>query len=369
MFIEIKKDIIDNAIAGDELSLHVLQMAAIGIQKGKHWYFLPKLDYARLKNLLSPRDLKILSKGTDNDSKALSNRVEIKLVVTYENYGEIPDNIRLYNPRIDTKFELYEETHVICENLYDVDFYKIVMKYYVENHPNKNCIKRCKNRFLGRNGGGHTTAKVVKRELDNEEHLFVVILDRDSKCPGYRIGDTATDVADLFIASDNRFSSYYILQHHREAENLIPYPILKQKGGNELTRTMLDHCNMEWFDFKEGLKLSHLYGDNVYNHWSAEIDRIRSIRPDLMNFDISERDNYKSDGQSPKEYIENCKNAGNPTYLYGWGKNILSDATDIINGSHPYPPLRKDLTPLQHQEWQNIGNLLWHWTLSREGNI
>ncbi len=88
-----------------------------------------------------------------------------------------------------------------------------------------------------------------------------------------------------------------------------------------------------------------------------------------MKFNISIRNNYREEDQKVKDYVEKCKVSGTPTFLQGWGKGILSDATSKITNSGQCPPHRRDLTNLQHEEWNNIGELIWHWTLSRDARI
>lgn len=374
MFVRVAQDVIDEALKGTEIAIETLHLIATGIQRNKHWYSLPRQTAKKLSGILSDYEKRLFVSVDNNDTNSMSKCIGVELVVSFQK----PDaqegkTILWYNPKIIVTFEIFEETHVLCENLYDIEFYKNCLDFYRYN-SGKDAHKKGDSKFLARNGGGATTAAVLKNEILRGEHLVLVISDSDYRFfdtedkPG-PLGDTATAINAVVNDHPKGFHHHYTLKYHREAENLIPFRILDEISGpsrkqKDLLRGM--GKDLRVFDFKEGLTYQDLYGPKIYDYWKRVLNGKK---------DISFRETIRPLGstQTVEEYkkrlLENKKQSGEASkpIFVGWGSSILDTATTKLKrlkGKDRIKP--NDLTPLQYEEWMEIGKLLFNWTLVPE---
>ena len=374
MFVRVAQDVIDEALNGTDIAIETLHLIATGIQRNKHWYSLPRQTAKKLTGILSDYEKRLFASVDNNDTNSMAKCIGIELVVSFQN----PDaqegkTILWYNPKINMTFEIFEETHVLCENLYDIEFYKNCIEFYSDN-SGKHAYKKGDSKFLARNGGGATTAAVLKNEIIRGEHLVLVISDSDYRFfdtedkPG-PLGKTATAINAVVNDHPIGFHHHYNLKYHREAENLIPFRILDEIPGpsrqqKDLLRGM--GKDLRVFDFKEGLTYQDLYGPKIYDYWKRVLDGKIDItfREELFPIGAS-----LSPEQYRKKIAENkgkSEKASQPIFA-GWGSSILDTATTKLKklkGKNRIKP--NDLTPLQYKEWMEIGKLLFNWTLVPE---
>lgn len=371
MLIKVEKDIIEAAANGNEVAVEVLHLIVLGMKRGKHWYSLPRFNPKSLVNALSKEEIKILSNATDNDSNQLAKQVEYKLIVTMDNSRQPSPTELVYNPNRHNNFEIYEESHLLCENLTDTQFYKLMIQFHKDEVVKSSHLCRITQHcFLPRNGGGKTTARVLGREIESGEHLCLVIADSDrrfidSANPNANIGDTAKEIEVQMTPSPD-FCRHYILKLHREAENLIPYTILRNANAQRDCKNLLGRCDMELFDIKKGLIYEPLFGDKIYQYWTDNFQRAG------IQCDLSARNEFKPTAATNIDtYKANLANAIiNPNHrvksnvvISGWGDNVLANA--IVELKINRPKLG-DLTQNQLTEWKAIGKLLYEWSLARK---
>lgn len=374
MFVRVEEDVINKALAGNQFAIETLHLIATGIRKNKHWYHIPRLATGKLKNLLSEHERKLFASVVNNDTNSMAKCVEWELIVSFNEPTPPTGKVIIwYNPQTDSNFEIYEEIHLLCENLNDVEFYKNFITFYKHN-TGKNIFQHGDTKFLARNGGGDTTAHVLENEILRAEHLVLVITDSDYRyieadgTPG-ALGKTAQAIENVINEHQSPFCQHYHLKQHREAENLIPFRILEDIPGPSRQQKALfkDLANdLRLFDFKEGLTYTDLYGHKIYDYWK----RVLSGKKD-----ISFRETIRplGDTQTVEEYkkklLENKAQSGEASkpIFTAWGSSVLENATlklKRLKGKDKLQP--RDLTPLQYEEWNAIGKLLFNWALVRE---
>ena len=176
MLIEIKEDIVDNAIekknADINGALDLLLMMALCVKRTKHIVFVPSLTKQGKKY----RDL-VESLGKDNiaalnlfntkmiNPKQLMELLTVKAVVSYENQkdtSELPYREIWINPLEVTSFEPWIETFVLTENLLDSEFFSYIIRYYLKQNK---LIGLFRSRFYALMGGGGTIDKVLETEI------------------------------------------------------------------------------------------------------------------------------------------------------------------------------------------------------------
>lgn len=179
MLIEFCKDIAEDACNGNQRALQVLDYLLMAHRLGKHLIFFPH-EVATILARSGMNDSirrECISIGKQTSSiGALSHRISIKLVVTQNEYapGENQKVIQ-FNPYSNNSFELYEETHLLTENLLDADFYLALVSYY-KRKAKVNSVNVC---FFPLQGGGDTINLVMEKEIMLGHHLCIAIVDSD----------------------------------------------------------------------------------------------------------------------------------------------------------------------------------------------
>lgn len=372
MYIEIAEDIISiihNPHHDDyNRVMWVLQEIALCMKRRKHYVSIPALRKdARLKKELqdaNPHIYGLIAQADDSDSQALKRSVNWYMVVTKNIPNTKEDNVLYFNPIYNHTLEIFEETHLICENLYDCEFYGLILNAY------KNLKKRhgIQHNYISRNGGGATTATVVNKEIMNKNHLCLIITDSDRK---YRLtpspdpkknpekfGETFRKIESTITSSPYEFMHLHVLTNSREVENLIPHSILLQHlpKSSKSTEKLIKQCDTSFFDFKEGLRYSDLNAEVEYLYWKPMMEAIK--------VDHSKRKKYKEQAKKrKKKYSEQVE--GEPPLIPGFGKSILS----IVLENHKKELASQDfnkLTDDQKHDWIEVGRLIYSWTLSKK---
>lgn len=370
MYIEIANDIVEDAIVkatGDvNDSLELLTLFALNAQKGKHLVHVPCLHN-------NPSKVKILTNimGRSHvDFLRQSERIYYQLakvkelvskyiVITFEKQSNDSKAI-VINPIIERRFEAYNETHVITENILDSIFFKYLVKFFLR----ENAIRYCNICFYPVMGGGDTTADVLKHEIEDRRFLCLVITDSDRKYPDSEYGQTALKIKEVMDRYNPFHCDMYIMNQVMEVENLIPFGVVKKAASNSGFSQVFEK-DASFYDMKCGLTLNWLFDDKVYDYWSKQF-----YQGEIDFKQRNEAKNHSSNRKSYQSYIEskNFKKQLTP----GFGFDLLQRCTNEFDGNgqlldaHIKNDLMnvtpKDLTTFQLNEWLEIGRVLFSWT-------
>lgn len=377
MFIIVEQDILESVIdAPHDLQVRqVLVELSLAVSRGKHYVFIPAwpIFCDKLQSLLSDHTFKILNSLKRQDGHTLSQAVEKKLIVTNKcSEDSIGENI-VFSPSIDPSFEIYEETHLLCENINEKLFYEKVEAYYRRNYVTNYTFD---NRFnvLPRNGGGASSESVLKAEKHMGNHLLLVIADSDYKYCIIRQengndiidkGDKGTTAAALeSIQSDHpyKFGYLYVLEEASEVENLIPKKFLKDLHPNNDKQAiaLIETRDIEYLDIKEGIRIVNLFNNKAFDYWESTLNDFKFDTEKIKNI-------IKTYGSKKKykEYLKGCNNVERKENIIidGWGNNILENSLNTKETEY-YAITSVDLTPAQQKEWEKIGKLLFEWGLA-----
>lgn len=378
MFILIKNDILKSAIESprNSRSAHVLMELSIAVSRGKHYVFIPQWDiYSKdLNSVLSKSTFNILNGLKRQDGNVLNRNINRKLIVTDSAQPEDDENAIVFSPSRNPSFEIFEETHLLCENINEKRFYDKVEAYYRRNHASDYV---CETRYniLPRNGGGATSVSVLKTETQMKNHLVLIIADSDYK---YRLrtvvngedvidkgekGCTAKSLVRQKAEHPYGFSDIYVMEECREVENLIPKEILEDLYPNnkDIAKWLLDNYDMEYLDVKEGLRIVHMFDDKVLQYW---IDALTELPYDTQKITDIKR-THNGSKKSYKEHLKNCTDAERLENIIvdGWGYGILETSLNIKDNEYDSVS-PDDLTTAQQQEWEKIGKILFEWGLA-----
>lgn len=376
MFIEIKEDVIGDAIEKKEqdvnMSLDLLFLMALCAKQGKHIVSVPCL----LTNAEVCKELSlIMGKG---NFKALYNyntvrykynnviaNLSIKCVISYIKQTQADEREIWVIPYEYPKFEPWIETHVLTENLADSSFYIHLAYYYADKFVFHGKAKETDFTFsfYPLMGGGVTIDKVLRVEIDRKQHFCLVIADSDKKWSGDTgYGDTAKNVVDTIEKYKPFNCRHYVMQRVREIENLIPRKFVEQYGDNNGFFGIFDY-EPSFFDMKVELGLGELWHREVYRYW-------REILNDAMVFE--EYNSIRQQCQNKKDYDKAIK--GKEPLKKGFGNNLLSLVIGDIDYSKDIKKIKPkmnhalyhitpaDLTLAQQEEWKNIGQQMFSWT-------
>ena len=181
--------------------------------------------------------------GTQHaEEGALIDAVETLIVITYDESPVLPQRIR-NKPSKDVriipiaqavKYRLSEPCILLGESLYDCDFYRLVMRWYM--HSIRKSIKGVWPQLVDEQGNGESTNKSLEKCVDANHNLTICLTDSDKKydcSPRYGAPPaTGKTMRDLKQSEDNLLGAglgvlfeLYCLDVH-EAENLIPFCVL-----------------------------------------------------------------------------------------------------------------------------------------------
>lgn len=370
MYIEIANDIVEDAIgkatcdANDSLDL--LTLFALNAQRGKHLVYVPCLH----NNPETVRALTSIMGRSYVDFLRQSERMYYQLaqikalvsnyaVITFEKQGADSKAI-LINPIIERRFEAYNETHVITENILDSLFFKYIVKFFLREHA----IRGCNMCFFPVMGGGDTTADVLRHEIEEGRFLCLVITDSDRKYPHSEYGQTAKKIRKVMECYNPFHCGLYVMDQVMEVENLIPFKVVEKAASNK-GFSLIFEKDASFYDMKCGLTLNWLYDDEVCRYWSQQLysEEICFDQRNEARLHASNRKAYLS-------YIETHKFKNQLTP--GFGFDLLCRCTNDFDGNgnrldaHIKNDLmnvkRCDLTTFQLNEWLKIGRVLFSWT-------
>lgn len=294
MLIEIGEDIVNYAKIGDGDAVEALQKLAYASKYGKHVVFasIPMLQQIThdIKKL-DEASISIYKKVRDKAYKlqALRQKIKISAIVTFTKPQN--QNLLWIDPKSNKDFELYEETHLLSENLLDITFYIYVSKYYQStNKLSKHLI--C---FYPLQGGGNTIKDVYKREVELKQHFCLAIMDSDKKYPHDQCGQTSKELEQIHNTQNPFNCAYYIMNDVCEIENLLPQCLIAVCDRNNKRKIFqLDPpLDLSYFDMKKGLVPCQIKDENAYEYWLEKLAKFEELKNKLENCrECLENSNY-----------------------------------------------------------------------------
>lgn len=352
MLIELCNDIAKDARDGNQEAIRALYYIVMAYRLGKHLVFLPHDAVDTIQRSELPYELRqvFVAIGKQTSSiGAFCVSVSVKIVVTRGTYTPAANQkVIVFNPfENDNSFEIYEETHLLTENLQDAEFYKALVSYYKRIHK-LNSISEC---FFPLQGGGDTIKKVMEKEIELGQHLCLAIVDSDKKYDTCKKGDTYKKLNDIIRRLSPRYCDMYCMELVREIENLIPYYLIcgcSQYKGNRLVKEDFDF-DMSFYDMKDGISRKNLDNEQFVSYWREALA--------VHHIEFSKIIKKEVKGKKKKK---NRKKKIDEVLLPGFGSSLLEVIMRKSNGEL----MRIDkgcLSVSQQKEWENIGKIVFEW--------
>ncbi len=370
MFIEVLDDVLNKALKSSDsdhdCAVEALRHLTWSLRKNNHLVFFPSISPSiieKLRPFLNDSELKMLaySYSKRQDLKKIREMLRYRAEVSFNHVKGWSESVIKINPGRNNCLELFEECHLLTENIIDAKFYQLFALAYQKRNRIDECV--FKTNFYPLQGGGMTTKQVFLFECEKEQHFCLAILDSDKKWPNYKgLGQTAEALVEGYKVLTEKTgipinSCFYVMQKTNEIENLIPFYVLKIYSNSD-QRSFLDRHSsaLPWFDIKKGMDYRVLYDNNAYNEWKKEFPtEINWIVIDRIKTNSINRDDYKR--QLLKEGL-------NPI-VSPWGSTILEIVLNPDARHKNKYDLKKvewaKLSPFQQYEWDNIGKLVFSW--------
>ncbi len=361
MFIEISRELVTAAERNNHHAVEMLIRLSYAIKYQKHIVFAGVKLLERIINLacLDKHEKQPFIKVKRHYSAigGLSRKIDFRAVILMNGNNSRTKNRILINAQHADKIEIYEESHVLTENLQDCEFFKYLVREYVKTLGHQSPIE-----YMPQLGGGATTAKVYKMEIDRGQHFCVAILDSDKKYPSCGYGDTFKTLKkedkDQYLGIDGKDGqyafncSYYVMDSLRELENLIPLDVLNSIARVRQMPLMKLNFDMSFHDMKEGL-LACKITDNLYQRY---LDSLFSFDPSIVN-EIDFCASYYRLCENKAEYERDC---GRKKIVEGLGnkimEHVLGEARQALENND-----FSRMTNSQQTEWTNIGKKIFEW--------
>lgn len=363
MYIEISRELVTSAEQGNRYAIEMLVRLSLAIKYGKH------IVFAGIR--LLDRILKL--SFLDNHEKAqyrrirnkyavigaICHNIDFKAVVLMNGENRRTRHCILINAAKAEKFEVYEECHLLTENLIDGEFFEYLVAEYARQLGMTTHI--C---YMPQMGGGNTIAKVYKMEIDRGQHFCLSILDSDKKFPTASYGDTCKALRcedkDKYLGDagfDGQYAfncSYYVMNELRELENLIPIDVFKTMNNVKNSNLLQMSFDMSYHDMKEGL-LAAKINTGAYQSY---LDSVFSFDASLVA-DIDFYAQYRQQCCSCKEEYE--KDCGRTKLVEGLGSKIMDQVLTTAKPALKASQFSK-LSKSQQNEWLKIGKKVFEWS-------
>lgn len=358
MLIEICEDVVVLAETNDSDSIAVLDKIAMAHKYGKHFVYAPFPLLIRICKMqsLNKSTRRIYSdiKKHCASSGTLVSGIGFRAKVTV---ASPPASTSVYyiqfNPKLVSGFELYEETHLLAENLSDCSFFEYIVEYY-----KRSMGINCPVCFYPMQGGGDTIKMVYLNEIQLGQHFCLAIMDSDKKYPEGALGNTCKGLKRIHKQHNPFHCFYYIMENIREVENLIPLSVVKSYNNNSDKQIFRDNIEVDlsFFDMKEGLLSCKIAGD-IYTYWATQL----SVYTEL-NKQLSECNGCVSHcNPRPKE--NDCEEVcDRRRIIEGFGSKLLdnlhwdNDSKERLKNVEEH-----HLSSAQKTEWGAIGKLIFEW--------
>lgn len=354
MLIELCNDIANDACNGKKKALEVLFYISMAYRMGKHLVFLPHSVVETIRKSQLPDNLRRLYTSIGKQTSSLgilSRKISVKIVVTQKDYvGSENQKILVFNPYCNMQYELYEETHLLTENLQDSDFYLALVTYYKRKYR-LNSFAVC---FFPLQGGGDTIRKFLENEIFLAQHACLAIVDSDKKYENAKKGDTYKKLKEVLERNKYEFCDLYCMDKVREIENLIPYRMLRdisQYKSNRLIKENFDF-DMSYFDMKDGILAKQLSDTKFVSYWRNNLQVNHKSIASIIKYEVLAKTKRKKTKKSVKEVI-----------LPGFGSKVLEVFLKNCR-NNLMRTTDEDLTEAQRNEWENIGKTIFEWCCS-----
>lgn len=355
MWIEVKNDVVQKAIEDKDNPVNnaadFLRDLSIAIKRQKHVIYIPCLIdleiKAKLAEVIGQQYTSLLAIGLDHrmDIGRVKSLVIVSCVISYDITLQVPANTILINPDDCGRFECFQETHLITENIADSEFYRFLVQFYCRRMN----ITLCSHRYYPLMGGGATSAKVLESEIDLQQHFTVAIADSDKHYSGADYGDTYKKMKSVMDSKQPKFCALEKMERVAEIENLIPLKFLKLHTQYTEEHEKVFYRDPEHYDIKNGFCVRSLFNDDLANHW-------RSQFPDI---DFQKRDNLKASHPTKRDFDAATKELKDGNLInISWGGKVLAELLETQNFSNVES---EDLTEDQQYEWDKIGRFLFSW--------
>lgn len=369
MFIEISDELVVAAEQDDSNAIAMLEKLALAIKYQKHIVFaqLPQLDkiiaLPSLDAMSKSQFLKI--KSSYSEIGQLLRKLDFKACVKMSGDNCRARNCIYVNASNSEKLEVYEETHLLTENLQDGEFFEYIVQQYVKTLGCSWPI--C---YMPQMGGGSTMAKVYKMEIDKGQHFCLAILDSDKKWPSAKKGDTCdklkSEDKDKYLGdtgSNGQYAyncSYYAMEDLCELENLIPMEVLKATPNIKEMDLLKMSFDMSYHDMKEGLLASKIKEGDYQNY----LHTIYASYPDLVNTIDFYAECRKVLYAKDKDSFE--KDCGKFKLVGGLGSKVMEHVLQDSQTTLKNVDFSK-LSVSQQSEWINIGKKVFEWCCRFDG--
>ncbi|WP_027450988.1 hypothetical protein [Xylanibacter brevis] len=361
MYIEISRELVTSAERGNRQAIEMLIRLSLAIKYGKHVVFagVKLLDRIIRLNALDAHEVLQYRKVRTHYVVigALCRRVEFKAVVLMRGENCRTRNRILINATKADKLEVYEECHLLTENLQDGEFFEYLVREYVKTLGVQSPIT-----YVPQMGGGNTIAKVYKMEIDRGQHFCVAILDSDKKFPTASNGETCKALQkedkDKYLGQpgedgQHAFNcSYYVMKDLRELENLIPLDVLRSMPQVKIQPLMKMNFDMSYHDMKDGLLACKI----KVGAYQTYLDKIYSFDPAIVSM-IDYCADYCQLCANKDEYEKDC---GRTKIVGGLGSKIMEQVlmtAQSVLASNPFAGMSQS----QQSEWLGIGKKVFEW--------
>lgn len=200
------------------------------------------------------RDFTIFRKGIDThyaEMGTLINAVETLIVISYDKSPVLPqiisdkksksgESVRIFSVEQAIKYRINKPCILLGESLYDCDFYRLVMRWYM--HSIRKSIRGVCPNLIDEPGSGDSTNRSLEKCVRINHNLTICLTDSDKKYDRSQKfgaepskGNTARYLirskASMIDEGLGDLFELYCLDVH-EAENLIPFCVLDDLAMN-----------------------------------------------------------------------------------------------------------------------------------------
>lgn len=351
MFIKIEKDIFDVVLQEQrskirERAVDVIVQLMTSSRMGLHKVYmkipLTKEEEEIIKMALDENSRREFMKLIREriDFEGLVSILDVYAVITNSKHCSRVGKTLILNPFEADDFLLSIETYLATENQRDSLFYKNIAEYFKRN----NKLSHVGINYRPYKGGGSDFGNTLQSDDILKRNFVFAIADSDKHFPKDKIGKTAKSIK--FIGHNKYNADHYILNHVMEAENLIPYELIKNEHSDFTNIAMYD---LSYFDFKEGLKHTILYEKQSRYYWKNNFTN--------LVIDWKEVEELVHTSSTMSDYFDKVR--GKDVLVHGYGSKLLES---YLNNEKRGNLKDEDLTEAQLNEWKEIGKKVFSWT-------
>lgn len=352
MLIEIGKDIVEAAEKKDAFACQVLEYLGMAYRNCKHIVFADKLLMAKIISLNTLSDdaknvFKNIQSVLVTEIFPMRDHLQFWVKLFLSGNSERQDHIVLMNLNDYKTIELYEESHLLAENIFDCKFYEQMGLYYLR----ENNLQWADISLFFLQGGGTPTCRVYHDEIIRKQHFCLAILDSDKPYPkSSKEGETYK----LVKKEDSKAAKpcncmFEQLKYVREIENLIPSSYLSRKYLHEfVVKKKVDLC---FFDLKDGLMPKVLWNQEAVDYYKQLFAADSTIISEINRFmelkTGKNKEDYCSLIKDEKAIVSGLRDKIMENFLDDSPDDNISNMTPDPNG--------------QRKEWNRIGKLVALW--------